>query len=961
MLTHEIAVGLFTNLLSQVLMTPLFRSDDVLPDSTDISAAMVSLIEGVSDQFVAEYGSEDPASDEWKLVLLSSEVRGATELLFGSCVDRSAVDLDDVRSVFSAGIHAVSKRLPAFGKVDAERLFEDLLRHATTLLDAAAREGCVGAADAKAELRHKMLLAEVKLLDGILRQERESITDDALSGYVERLRVEVLARTSRIDLPSTVRHEPVDIDALYVVPQLAMASTEPTPTTAWRPHAAPFAPTTYERFVRSSRRRVVLGNPGAGKSTLAAKLCYDLARGVDGLSVRGAVTPLKVELRKFHAQGEGIIPYCDRLIAEEYLLESPQGTFVEMLLRRRMLIVFDGLDEILDSGERRNVRTTIEGFCRQFPAIDVVVTSRVVGYDQAPLDSREFDITRIEDFDASRVREYATNWFAIDGPASPHETRSMVEAFLSESSSVGELRSNPLLLALLCALYRGQGFIPDNLPDVYEQCSLLLFQTWDKSRGIDPGLPFTRHVQPALEDMAYWIYSDPRLAAGVTERQAVDRATKYLNHWRFSSPGEARAAAREFVEFCRGRAWVFSDQQSTSSAGEDLFAFTHRTFLEYFTAMYIVSANNDIDELLGLLLPRIKAEEWDVVCRIALQAHASNKLGGADEVVKELSDAIDRTLIEERLPLFATLLSTIGPMVPSPDGIEPLSRTIIDTLADRRGMSVKGRRSLIELVASAGDEVLPTLAEQLVGHAAKLALSDGEDAAVGAELLRSFLTGQHRALTEAVRGHLADYRASLHEKALGDFTLARTMCGTAISPPEAVAAHGLGALIVRPSNVLRLDSRGQTIIEECVSVCIHGDRKPLMRLAEATGELWKSGTAPRHAVARVVASADVRWADALEALDPDDNFVRRLAAEDVLRIGLWTLLALSAETQTMRPSSIDAPEPVAELWSLGATRYGAKDPDGVALIFPDETSRAFVEAWRAGTVTLKAQGDRRRG
>ena len=48
-------------------------------------------------------------------------------------------------------------------------------------------------------------------------------------------------------------------------------------------------------------------------------------------------------------------------------------------------------------------------------------------------------------------------------------------AFISESASVADLRSNPLMLALLCILYRGAGSLPRNRTEVYEQCASMLY------------------------------------------------------------------------------------------------------------------------------------------------------------------------------------------------------------------------------------------------------------------------------------------------------------------------------------------------------------------------------------------------------------------------------------------------------------------------------------------------------
>ena len=63
---------------------------------------------------------------------------------------------------------------------------------------------------------------------------------------------------------------------------------------------------------------------------------------------------------------------------------------------------------------------------------------------------------------------------------------------------------------------------------------------------------------------------------------------------------------------------MFTDTGSDKS-GELLYQFTHRTFLEYFTASYTVRVNKTPNDLLKVLVPRIKKSEWDVVAQLAFQ------------------------------------------------------------------------------------------------------------------------------------------------------------------------------------------------------------------------------------------------------------------------------------------------------------------------------------------------------
>jgi hypothetical protein len=68
---------------------------------------------------------------------------------------------------------------------------------------------------------------------------------------------------------------------------------------------------------------------------------------------------------------------------------------------------------------------------------------------------------------------------------------------------VPDLRANPLLLSLMCILYRGEGSLPRNRAEVYEQCANLLFHRWDARRHIHQDLRVGHLLQPALQHLAW--------------------------------------------------------------------------------------------------------------------------------------------------------------------------------------------------------------------------------------------------------------------------------------------------------------------------------------------------------------------------------------------------------------------------------------------------------------------------
>src|SRR5262249_49009773 len=138
---------------------------------------------------------------------------------------------------------------------------------------------------------------------------------------------------------------------------------------------------------------------------------------------------------------------------------APRGAVEYLLLAGRACVIFDGLDELLDTSLRRRITQSIEGFAASYPNVRIMVTSRIVGYDQAPLDPSVFTAYAIKPFTGEDVEAYSYAWFTLEKwtnePGNPYERH---KAFMQTSRTVEDLRTNPLLLALLCNLYKATGY-----------------------------------------------------------------------------------------------------------------------------------------------------------------------------------------------------------------------------------------------------------------------------------------------------------------------------------------------------------------------------------------------------------------------------------------------------------------------------------------------------------------------
>jgi len=561
-------------------------------------------------------------------------------------------------------------------KQAGELLFKALVAGCEKALDRSIECGVLTAHEVRSNMRFRVLRDEILAIQRNLEHlhTTERLNLHTLQKFEEKYRHQVANRHKHLVPPHFDSARKIPIDSIFVTPSF---------TTTPRKKGEELHILSTPDFLSEVYRAVILGNPGGGKSTFSMKVCHDLSGQYTKRLLAGRlVTPILVILRDYGAEKKlhktSILDFIEATANSRYQVKPPRGAFEYMLLNGRALVIFDGLDELLDTAYRQEVSSDIESFCELYPAVPVLVTSREVGYEQAPLDEDRFAVFRLAPFNDQQIGDYVLKWFDTDTELTASERKGKASAFLNESRIVPDLRSNPLMLGLMCSIYRGDNYIPKNRPDVYEKCAMMLFERWDKSRGILVPLPFEAHIRPAMMHLAHWIYGDESLQGGVTEEKLISKAADYLSLHRFDDRTEAENAARQFIEFCRGRAWVFTDT-GTTKEGQRLFQFTHRTFLEYFAAAHLVRTHPTAEALGEILLPRIEKSEWDVVAQLAFQILNRNVEGGGDlllAAVVQRSSEVDKS---SGWSLLSFAVRCLEFMVPSPK----LSKLITHTFLER--------------------------------------------------------------------------------------------------------------------------------------------------------------------------------------------------------------------------------------------------------------------------------------
>jgi hypothetical protein len=732
--------------------------------------------------------------DEIAAFLQSTEVRRLVTQIYFARLDEGGVSLANARQAFAA-IWGVR-----YGRVDGFEPYElfDILSDACErILDRAIGSApAVAAHEAKSASRHQALTQRLHAVEqqlhhlvGDARSEPVALAE--VDDVMQQLAAGANKRHGTIFPPSLHGARRVALDRLYVAPHFHLEG-----------HAKPFD---YAALRSGFQRVVVLGSPGAGKTTLLKKLSVDASVTLpNGSSSPVIVISLREYAQELQHGPVAIRDFVSAIASSHYQISVEADILEYALLAGRLCIAFDGLDELQVIGQRRDIIGNIEAFVGQYPQTPIVVTSRVVGYEHAALDSDLFIAVRLTDFTSKQVAEYAQRWFSLDErpdlPAAAQRTSDFVE----ESESVPDLRANPLLLGLMCNLYKGRGFIPRNRPEVYEKCATMLFETWDAQRNIDVLKPFEDLLRPTIRHLAYWIYADPLLSVGVTEHAATVETQRFLATWRFGDDqAKAEHAARSFIDFCRGRAWVFSDLGADQDDSA-VFQFTHQTFLEFFAAEQMVQDHESTADLLTAIRPHIDMDEWEVVTQLAVQMQQRRHLGAADTMLLALADP--EHISEGGIAFSARALHNV---VPKPATVTTITLAVLqligrdlvaaDVLPNHQYTAVRAR--LKELLSCDGENretVAATMRSVIVAWIADETSRTAalEISMLGDSLLRTVGKGD---ATEPQRWWHAQF--DLLREAVRDAVVAAASAGDSdatyycvrngwLSPEEAVQAQG---------------------------------------------------------------------------------------------------------------------------------------------------------------------------
>ena len=231
---------------------------------------------------------------------------------------------------------------------------------------------------------------------------------------------------------------------------------------------------------QDSKRFLLVGDPGQGKSVLCAKMAHDWC-------YKTALSPLKhiqllliLQLSTIdHTSNiEGAI--CDQLLSDDELINRDKLREVIIKLQQSVLIVFDGADEsppdlFQHEGSVGNVLRTMR--FKSLRKCRVVVTTRPWREDDVKDCHRSYERLELQRMNKSDVKTLVDKFFSQNDDPNSNIWGNALLRQIEDNKLVVDT-STPLLVVLLCWYYtetKGKSEVPVKIYELYENIINIMY------------------------------------------------------------------------------------------------------------------------------------------------------------------------------------------------------------------------------------------------------------------------------------------------------------------------------------------------------------------------------------------------------------------------------------------------------------------------------------------------------
>lgn len=378
-----------------------------------------------------------------------------------------------------------------------------------------------------------------------------------------------------------------------------------------------FEPIQIGDFFNYTNKVIIIGGAGLGKSTtlnylfcnyeiiygsIALKLKIDLKEYAKDISEdkKDILWCLCTEFAKRISKGK--IEFCD--------IEKNVADYLE---RGKCLVILDALDEIPTQATRNKVRDEIARFSNIYFSNRMIISTREAGYLKNRFDDSFLHI-KINDFNDIQLEKYSYNWYRINYNEITFDDFWLKFNQEVERSKCIDIIRNPIVLILALVIFDIEKNLPNRRVEFYKKCIETFLEVRENRKA---AFTMDREIKNILGDNSVV----PKIAFYKFEKIKEDLGYKFTKE-------ELHSAIMNAIEVTDTRNWIdpvknyagylVDRTELIKEIDENQYDFAHKTFYEYFLAVYF-SKECDHTDLVELLRDWIGDSNYDELARLIIE------------------------------------------------------------------------------------------------------------------------------------------------------------------------------------------------------------------------------------------------------------------------------------------------------------------------------------------------------
>lgn len=312
---------------------------------------------------------------------------------------------------------------------------------------------------------------------------------------------------------------------------------------------------------------IITGTGGLGKSMLMRHLLLDsIEKYEDGRKI-----PIFIALKDYTLNYDSLLSYifdkfsclCD---------EIDIADFTQLLTEGQFLLLFDGLDEI-STECRRTFETSIDGFTDKYSGNMFVISSRpfsnFISYNR-------FTVLNLRPFTKIQALQLIDKLdFRPDEPIIKENFRQQLDSTIYYSHM--EFTQNPLLLTIMLMTFEQFAEVPSKMHIFYREAYLALSQKHDANKGA-----YKRTLKMKISADRFADYFAEFCARTYRDEKFELTEYEFEDYFKKLKEAQKENLLVEYTDFI----YDLVNNLCLMYYESNRYHFTHRSFQEYFCALY---------------------------------------------------------------------------------------------------------------------------------------------------------------------------------------------------------------------------------------------------------------------------------------------------------------------------------------------------------------------------------------